>query len=57
MLRMFNFKCSHCDYAFERMVQHTDIETHCPVCEKQADKFLGTPSFIVRGGYNPWKVV
>lgn len=57
MLRMFNFKCPHCQNEFERLVHTDTVHVTCYNCNKIANKFLCTPSFVVPGGYNPKKVI
>jgi putative FmdB family regulatory protein len=37
---MFEYKCSNCDYRFEKFVQRWDEKTKCPLCDQPVEKLL-----------------
>jgi putative FmdB family regulatory protein len=38
IMPMFEYKCSNCDYRFEKFVQRWDAQTTCPLCDQPAEK-------------------
>ena len=37
---MFEYKCSNCDYRFEKFVQRWDAKMTCPLCDQPVEKLL-----------------
>jgi len=41
---LYDFKCSHCDYVFEKFAGISDKTCECTHCGSQADRLVSTPT-------------
>lgn len=51
---IYDFKCDECDVVVEKMQHHSDPAPHCPSCNKEMKRLMGTPSvrIVGRKGYH-----
>ena len=53
MLKIYDFKCSHCGAEFEKMVKGTPETIDCINCDKSAKRQMSTPNLTAfPGSYN-----
>jgi len=50
---IFEYRCEHCNYAFDRLVINQTSQVRCPLCQGEVKKLMSTFGVQIRPAATP----
>lgn len=50
---IFEYRCEHCNYTFDRLVLNQNSQVNCPLCQGEVKKLMSTFAVQSRPGATP----